>query len=241
MAIALYSVFSGNAVFYTLLLSIVFSVKAFSAYTGHGQALNSGACFQQRVNQLVFYYTWPTATVPTIVVRILSQKESQKQAVQAASISLPFLDESPILLINHNEMSKYSREIQDFVLAHEIAHYHQACTNYMPLELVKKYILMQRTRVTTPDHRTGSRFYELPHTWLTIPVFKLYLSRCIELDADRRAVRALKTCTGGTKFFDYWINQTSATKGPRRLETLKACFNTHPTDYARKKNLEKTK
>ncbi|MBA3953730.1 M48 family metalloprotease [Candidatus Dependentiae bacterium] len=224
-----------TAVFYGTFLLINFCV---TITYGQKQALGSSACFQKRVNELIAFYTWPTAQLPAIAVRMLSPLESKIRSVEAATIILPLYDEQPILLVNHEEMATYTATVKDFVLAHEIAHYHQLCTNYTPVIWIKKYNLMCKAKTTL--HSSAMQrlpVYELPHRWLSISVLKLYLTRCVELDADKRAVCALKTCIGGNRFFDHWITHQPVKTSSRILAVLQTCFTTHPTDYERKRSL----
>lgn len=197
---------------YVITLGIMLS---FSCYAAHQQVaernLPDMSLFQEEVNDLIKKFEWNT-TVPSLT--IIYKPEAKGGQINCTrkeiAVGCPFLE--------------LPKECQRFVLAHEIAHYHQTTTSRLSPAFEFLTRTIQRIGLVLPSAALYIKFAQYCNqkstsrlttdikdaalgisSLITVSASCFYLRKQYdqikELSADKRAIMALKDTQGGIDSF----------------------------------------
>jgi hypothetical protein len=166
-----------------------------------------------KVERILDLFSWPSDTRPPITVKYIYDVRYQggiaytQFLVDTRISSLNIIELVPhsyTITLNYLELLQYTPAMQDFIIAHEVAHIVQV-EQQVPELLLVKFLSLPYS--ATLGFMLGIAWYmgapyafNLFIAWLVIALICNALARSYEVKCDRQAACALGTAQGGIDF-----------------------------------------
>lgn len=191
-------------------------------------------------------FSWPGGQAPTITVQYLYDKhEYMNIAFTEFLIEIGLTPQGTLKLSAHDykitlncaELFNYPESVQDFVIAHELAHVQQLHSTSF-LFIAHKFMytpfMMHIGLMLTSAVLLGFAYAHLLwYLWLFSIVTSNALSRAYELDADKRAACVLGQSIGGQLFLQAYSREPQTIIQHLGYTVFYLVFSTHPAPHRR--------
>lgn len=191
-------------------------------------------------------FSWPGGQTPQITMQYIYDKQAYMNiAFTEFLIDIGLTPQGTLRLNAHDykitlncaELLQYPESVQDFVIAHELAHIQQLHSTSF-LFIAHKFMytpfVMHIGLMLTSAVLLGFAYaHVLWYLWLFSLVASNALSRTYELDADKRAACALGQSTGGQLFLQAYSREPQTLIQRLGYAIFYLLFSTHPAPHKR--------
>jgi hypothetical protein len=191
-------------------------------------------------------FRWPGGHAPAVRVQyIYDTPEAMNIAFTEFLIDIGFTPQGALKLRAHDykitlncaELGHYPDSVQDFVIAHELAHVQQLQDSsfiFIAHKLMYTPFMMHIGLILTGAVLLDFAYASvLWYSWLLSIVVSNALSRMYELDADKRAACALGQSIGGQLFLQAYSIEPQTVIQRLGYAVFYLVFSTHPAPYRR--------
>ncbi len=199
-----------------------------------------------RVEHILTLFSWPHNTRPGITVRYIYDTHYHEaiaytQFLVDTRISaldiIKLVPHNYTITLNYLELQDYTQPMQDFIIAHEIAHVLQMEKHATELIAIKLLSLPYSAglgfALAVSSFMGASYATELFFIWFGIALLCNALVRSYEMQADKQAARALSTAQGGIDFMKEYTTQHKLLLSQWTNFFVYYLFATHPTPEQR--------
>lgn len=203
-----------------------------------------------RVGHILDLFSWPNNTRPSIALRSIYDTDYHEalaytQFLVNTHISyfdiIKLVPHNYTITLNYLELQEYTHSMQNFVIAHEIAHVlqmEQRATSLITIKLLSlPYSAGLGFALALASFIEATYATELFFIWFSIALVCNSLVRSYELQADREAATALGSVQGGIDFMHAYATQHKLLISPWTNFFIYYLFATHPTPEQRTQSL----
>lgn len=199
-----------------------------------------------KITTIAQLFSWPDKQMPTLTINYVYDTQQRVNiAFTEFLIDIGLTpDGRPTLrahtykiTLNCSELLSYPESVQDFIIAHEIAHVQQLHTEsflFITHKLMYTPFMMHVGFMLGSAVLLGFTYAQpLWYFWLCSIIISNALSRSYELDADKRAACTLGSSIGGQLFLQAYSREPQNILHQTLYTLFYLIFSTHPAPAQR--------